>query len=140
MVVSCCWKFTERPTVPVTVAAGVQLTAFNASSISSLSVGLRPDDKPLFNRDELPGVETRSIIRLDISIEQLHKWINTNNILQNTARSDEDTTRTSDVNKGWTHKDNDKDKIYKYKDKDLTHKDQDKDKDYTCKDKDKDKY
>ena len=38
----------------------------------------------------------------------------------------------SDVNKDWTHKDQDKDK-------DQTHKDKDKDKDRTFKDKDKDK-
>jgi len=38
----------------------------------------------------------------------------------------------SDVNKDWTHKDQDKDK-------DQSHKDKDKDKDWTHKDKDKDK-
>ena len=49
---------------------------------------------------------------------------------------------SSDVNKDWTHKDQDKDKDWTFKDKDKdkdwTHKDQDKDKDLTHKDKDKD--
>ena len=49
----------------------------------------------------------------------------------------------SDVNKDWTHNDQDKDKDWTFKDKDKdkdwTHKDQDKDKDLTHKDKDKDK-
>ena len=36
------------------------------------------------------------------------------------------TVLTSDVNKDWTHKDQDKDKDQSHKDKDFTHKDKDK--------------